>query len=109
MIGLGRECKWLYLLQALASHIALAASTGHSSSNLWHSRLGHPSFSKLALLNKLIGSEVSNKSYCCEVCHFSKQKRLPFPSSSHVSAQPFELDHCDLWGPFATCTIEGFK
>ena len=63
------------MLQALASHTALAASAGHSSLDLWHSRLGHLSFSKLFLLNKLVGSKVSNKSDCCEVCHFSKQKR----------------------------------
>ena len=67
------------------------------------------SFSKLSLLNKLVGSKAFNKSNCCEVCHFSKEKRLPFPSSSHVSVQPFELVHCDLWGPFSTCTVEGFR
>ena len=99
MIGLGRQCQRLYLLQAPASHIAhtaLVVSTSHSSSNLWHSRLGNLSFSKIALMNELVGSEVLNKSNCCDVRHFSKQKRLPFPSSSHVSAQPFELVHCDL-------------
>ena len=88
MIGLGKECQELYLLQAPASQIApttLVASTSQSSSTLWHSKLGHPSFSKISLLNKLVGSEAFNKSDCCEVCHFSKQKRLPFPSRSHVS------------------------
>ncbi|XP_075654949.1 uncharacterized protein LOC142625133 [Castanea sativa] len=37
------------------------------------------------------------------------QKRLPFTVSTHVSSKPFELIHCDLWGPFATNTIDGFK
>ena len=76
---------------------------------LWHSRLGHPSFSNLSLLNKIVSSEAFNNLDCCEVCHLSKQKRLPFPSSSHVSVQPFKLVHCDLWGPFSTCTVEGFR
>ena len=106
---MGKKCRGLYLLQAPTSHIALAASVGHSSSDLWHSRLGHPSFSKLVLLNKLVGFKVSNKSDCCEVCHFSKQQRLPFSSSTHVSTQLFEVVHCDLWGLFATCTVDCFK
>ena len=38
-----------------------------------------------------------------------KQKRLPFSISTHVSHKPFELMHSDLWGPFSTCTVEGFK
>ncbi|XP_075663333.1 uncharacterized protein LOC142632900 [Castanea sativa] len=69
MIGLGKECPRLYLLQAPASQptpIALVASTSHSSSTLWNNRLGHPSFSKFSLLNKLVDSEVFNKSDCCE-------------------------------------------
>nr|XP_023889801.1 uncharacterized protein LOC112001870 [Quercus suber] len=36
-------------------------------------------------------------------------KRLPFSISTHVSSAPFELIHCDIWGPFATCTVEGYK
>lgn len=109
MIGLGKECRELYLLQAPTSHTTLATSASHSSSNLWHSRLGHPSFSKLVLLNKLVGSNFSNKLDCYEFCHFSNQKRIPFSSSRHVSSLLFELIHCDLWGRFATCTIKGFE
>lgn len=45
---------------------------------LWHSHLGYPSHSKLALLNKLILSDVSNKSHCYDVCYFSKQKYFFF-------------------------------
>ena len=78
-IGLGKECRGLYLLQDLPSHTTLVVHTGHSSSsNLWHSHLGHPSYSKLALLNKLVLSNVSNKSRCYDVCYFSKQKYFFF-------------------------------
>ena len=110
MIGLGKESKGLYLLQHAPSHTALATNASSSStSTLWHTRLGHPSFSKLALLNKIVASDVANRSDCCDVCQFSKQKRLPFSISTHVSHKPFELMHSDLWGPFSTCTVEGFK
>ena len=30
------------------------------------------------------------------ICHFAKQKRLSFPSSTHVSHCLFDLVHCDL-------------
>ena len=113
MIGQGRESNGLYLLDSShqqRSTALIATSTNpFSSTELWHNRLGNPSFSKLQLLKGVVNIDVSNKTTCCDVCHFSKQKRLPFSISAHVSSAPFELIHCDLWGPFSTCTIEGYK
>ena len=40
---------------------------------------------------------------------FSKQKRLLVAFSLHISKFQFQLIHCDLWGPFSTPTIEGFR
>ena len=92
-----------------ASALAAAVSSV-SSSALWHNRLGHPSHSKLHLLKQFVHVVDTNKSAsCCDICHFSKQKKLPFASSTHVSNKPFDLIHCDLWGPFATSTIDGFR
>ena len=108
MIGLGRECNGLYLLQNSSVHITFTVKAS-SSSALWYTRLGHPSYSKFSLLRIVLDVNVSNKLDCCDVCHFSKQKRLPFVCSNHVSNKPFELIHCDLWGPFTTCTFDGFK
>ena len=100
MIGLGKESNRLYLLQDSNSRNApttLTTNVGHTSpSNLWYHRLGHPSCSKLALLKQIIQFDISNKATCCDVCHYSKQKRLPFTPSAHVSSKPFELIHCDL-------------
>ena len=55
-IGLGKESKGLYLLQNCHTATILAAHSNASLSTfaLWHSRLGHPSYSKLALLNNLV-------------------------------------------------------
>ena len=122
MIGLGKASKGLYLLQqSLPSSSVLAASSqlpisipsvsNNSANNvdLWHFRLGHPSYAKLSLLNKFVSGLNSNKAACCDICHFAKQKRLSFPNSSHVSDCPFDLVHCDLWGPFSIPTIEGYR
>ena len=99
MIGQGRESNGLYLLDFSYQQrsTALTATTSpFSSIELWHTRLGHPSFSKLQLLKRVININAFNKTTCCDVCHFSKQKRLPFPISTHVSSAPFDLIHCDL-------------
>ena len=112
MIGQGRESNGLYLLDFSyqQSSTALTATTSpFSSIELWHTRLEHPSFSKLQLLKRVVNINAFNKTTCCDVCHFSKQKRLPFPISNHVSSTPFDFIHCDLWGPFATYTVEGYK
>ena len=114
MIGLGKAHNGLFLLQdsgCKSSASALtAAVTSVSSSDLWHSRLGHPSTSKLQFLKQYVNDVHINKtaSYC-DICHFSKQKKLPFSASTHVSSNPFDLLHCDLWGPFATSTVDGFR
>ena len=62
------------------------------------------------MLKQLVHDVNINKiASCCDICHFSKQKRLPFTASTHVSTNPFDLLHCDLWGPFATSTVDGFR
>ena len=114
MIDLGKAHNGLYLLQESGckpSTSALAAvATSVSSSDLWHNRLGHPSASKLQLLKQYVNDVRINKTApCCDICHFSKQKKLPFSVSTHVSSNPFDLLHCDLWGPFATSTVDGFR
>ena len=111
---MGKAHNGLFLLQDLgctssASSFATVV-TFVSSSDLWHSRLGHPSHSKIQLLKQHVHNVNINKTAsCCDICHFSKQKKLPFTASTHVSTHPFDLLHCDLWGPFATNTVDGFR
>ena len=61
------------------------------------------------MLKQVVQFDVSNKIPCCDVCHFSKQNRLPITPSTHVSSKPIELIHCDLWDPFAINIVDGFK
>jgi hypothetical protein len=37
----------------------------------------------------------------------AKQHKLSFPVSTSVSQFPFDLVHCDIWGPLATKSING--
>jgi len=64
---------------------------------IWHSRLGHLSNAKLALMkDNNVPLFNDNKEFHCEICPLAMQKRLPFNSSTHVSNQCFDLIHCDL-------------
>ncbi|KAJ0890287.1 putative RNA-directed DNA polymerase [Helianthus annuus] len=77
-------------------------------SNLWHSRLGHPSDQVLTVLKEMFGVK-SIEHGPCDVCHRSKQVRVPFPISEHKSKTVGELVHLDLWGPYKVTSYEGFK
>ena len=49
--------------------------------SLRHSRLGHPSFQRLVLLQSLVPEIINcsnNRSFVCPICPIAKQKRLSF-------------------------------
>lgn len=46
---------------------------------LWHARMGHPSTQVLQSLSHMFRCSFNlNKVDCCDICHKSKQCRLPF-------------------------------
>ena len=125
MIGLGKLHNNMYLLQTLGNCKSLLETTAilesvlhsfvHFVSHvpivtkpyLWHLRLGHVSDDKLHHCIPNVTSFHSNKDYI--VCPIAKHKRLHFPTSSHLSVNAFDLIHCDVWGPFAKATYDGFR
>jgi len=50
-----------------------------------------------------------NTSFVYDVCHFAKQKRLPFPLSASKSKKCFNLIHIDLWGLYSISSIHSYK
>lgn len=101
-IGRGHKKGGLYFLD-VSTFVAAVITT---SSTTWHARFGHPSSSALKCLAPVLGF---NKDSCdhCEVCHLSKQTRLPFPLHTPTSSSLFELIHVDVWGKYATPTKNG--
>ena len=103
-IGLGRKNRrGIYELVAdspstgLQALFALSASSSSlHDSFMWHCRLGHPSFVKLKeTLPWLHLSE-----FHCESCELGKHHRSSYPSrTSPPTHRPFDLVHCDVWGP----------
>ena len=113
-IGLGRENgRGIYELVADSPSMGLQAlfalSTSSSSlhdSFLWHCRLGHPSFVKLKeTLPWLYLSE-----FHCESCELGKHHRSSYPSrTGPPTHRPFDLVHCDVWGPAPHTSPTGGK
>ncbi|CAL1398408.1 unnamed protein product [Linum trigynum] len=119
-IGLAQVDKGLYLfsdskLQEFHSPVpsssfaAGVSSSKFSTSDIWHARLGHPSFSRMQFVKNVCNDVVLPSSKHCETCHLSKQKRLPFPNSTSVSSDAFSLIHVDIWGPLNTISREGYS
>lgn len=104
-IGLGRRHGDLYYFHPPPSPTSHHVST---PPNLWHMRLGHPSDARLRLLaTKNFDISFSNKP--CDFCPLAKQTRLPFTLSSITSTAPFDLIHCDIWGPHKVSSHSGAK
>ena len=76
--------------------------------HLWHLRLGHISPSRLKIVSPLLPlPNVHFLNNDCNVCPMAKQTRVPFSNSSISTHFPFDLIHCDIWGPHKTPTHSG--
>jgi hypothetical protein len=107
MIGSGEQCGGLYYMSPLqrtpVSHQVSQAS------NIWHMRPGHPSLSRLKLVSPSLSPNNMSFDNNCNVCPMAKQTRLPFPLSSISTHAPFDLLHCDIWGPHKAPTHSGAR
>ncbi|CAH9134862.1 unnamed protein product, partial [Cuscuta epithymum] len=98
-IGVGDRRGGVYYFRSL-ERAQVHVVAGNDSGDLWHSRLGHPSVKVLRLvtcLNKTVLQSVQNKA--CDACLRGKQTRDIFSISNARAVEPFELIHCDVWGP----------
>ena len=130
MIGVGQANDGLYLLQSgstlqhsssslddfLASHNLSTVSNSFSATtsantlpSLWHSRLRHPSNSRLQALSHVFHFLKNSYNNACNICPLAKQKCLPFPFNNNLSTFAFDLLHMDVWGPYSTPTLDGYK
>nr|KYP43047.1 Retrovirus-related Pol polyprotein from transposon TNT 1-94 [Cajanus cajan]KYP69794.1 Retrovirus-related Pol polyprotein from transposon TNT 1-94 [Cajanus cajan] len=51
----------------------------------------------------------SYSSSTCHICPVAKFKRLPFQCHNHFCTKPFDLIHCDVWGPYRHPTYNSMK
>ena len=115
LIGMGRRQGNLYLLdssvfRSISFAFVVDNNTFAHVNKLWHFRLGHPSNVKLSVLKPHLQLQSNgNTNLSCSICPLAKQKRLPFDCHNNLSPSPFDLIHCDIWGPFHIPTHDGFR
>jgi len=63
--------------------------TASDLKTFWHFRLGHASTKSTDVIKNKFAFVKYNKFFICEVCHFAKQKRLPFPPIASESKKMF--------------------
>jgi hypothetical protein len=86
----------------------VSVSVKDPSTDLWHYRLGHLSSSRINLLHSLFPQQIQvDSNNVCNICPLAKQRKLSFPISQNSSKFPFELIHCDIWGPFSIKSSNG--
>lgn len=102
MIGKGDRVGDLYLFYPISHTSHITAAVNKVSASTWHNRLGHPSSKSLEVLKTLLPCDELHSLHLspCYVCPKAKQCRLPFIGHNNLSNSPFDLIHCEIWGPY---------
>lgn len=122
-IGLAELHIGLYYLKVLGKDEISMNNVIPSSSNnnvvsssisipktaLWHFRFGRVFSEKLSMPCKDFPMIHVNKNKVCDICHFARQRKLPYIVSSSRAAAPFEMLHMDIWGPYSFHSIHKHK
>lgn len=77
----------------------------------FHSQLGHLLDQRLVNLQEKLHCTVSrlHKNNPCYICPLVKQRKLHFVSHNNMASSPFDLIHCDIWGPFDVIAHAGHQ
>jgi hypothetical protein len=99
----GRCEMGLYPIKSVRRTLAkLIAGVMKPSVDLWHNRLGHPSFSTVDFVlknNEFPFEEKASSGLVCDACQKAKSHQLPYKRSDSMSSHPLELAFSDVWGP----------
>ncbi|XP_010484894.1 PREDICTED: uncharacterized protein LOC104763183 [Camelina sativa] len=108
LIGVGKQQNGLYFFRGL--DVAAAYKVDSVSVDVMHCRLGHPSSTSMEMLQfSDLSSSSGFDSQSCDVCIRARQTHDSFPLSNNKTSFPFELIHCDLWGPYRTTALCGSR
>lgn len=111
MIGKGDKFEDLYVLDKSNLNSVSTTFVNTVPAHIWHSRLVHASFGHLDTLKHHLHCDGSrlNKADLSYICPLAKQRRLSFDSHNHTSQFPFDLVHCDVWGPYHVPSHAGHR
>ncbi|KAL4352591.1 hypothetical protein GQ457_06G020380 [Hibiscus cannabinus] len=108
----GRRLESIYVMSAEAAYVD--KTRRNETSDLWHMRLSHVSYSKLdvmmkkSMLKGLPKLEVRTDTICAG-CQYGKAHQLPYEESKYRANEPLELIHSDVFGPVKQTSIGGMK
>ena len=115
-IGLARIQQGLYHLpwqdpkdvMETESKVAAIKASPEEEIMKIHQRMGHPSFYLLKHMYPHL-FEGNKIEMICDACQLGKFKRTTYPSNDNRKLKPFQLIHCDVWGPAPKDDILGNK
>lgn len=109
----GVRSNGLYVLSAktIVGSLDISEAQNLSQPNIWHLRLAHISEKGLYELNKqgLLKSLQHTSVGLCEDCLRGKATRVRFQKGLHVSKEPLDYVHSDLWGPSSITSNGGAR
>jgi histone deacetylase 1/2 len=90
---------------------ALSTDKLASQFHIWHLRLGHAHNKAVQSVLHLCKIPFSNNNAftSCTFCCVGKSHKLYAPLSNTVYTKPFEVIHCDLWGPAPFTSYYGYN
>ncbi|XP_022861542.1 uncharacterized protein LOC111381922 [Olea europaea var. sylvestris] len=111
MIGRGDKVQDLYVLDIRFFNSVSNVFVGKVVAHIWHNRLGYLSIKRLEALKEHVTCDILkiNKHLPCYICPIAKQRRLSFESNNNLSRKPFDLLHCDIWGPYHVPSHLGYR
>ena len=81
--------------------------------NVLHRRWGHLNYQSIQRMvseGQLLGiNKVTGKPMFCEPCELGKHQRLSLKTPRQRASRPFELIHCDIFGPITPMSRSGAK
>ncbi|KAL6334508.1 hypothetical protein AAG906_016061 [Vitis piasezkii] len=108
----GRRLESVYVMSAETAYVDKTRK--NETTDLWHMRLSHVSYSKLTVMMKksmlkgLPQLEV-RKDTICAGCQYGKAHQLPYEESKWKAKGPLELIHSDVFGPVKQASLSGMK
>ena len=117
MIGRGDKCQGLYehnatdMVGCSAANWQPPLSVNSVSATIWHNPLGHLSHKQPTVLMPQVHCndfDCYQNSTPFYICPLAKHRRLSFVAHNHLSQYPFDLVHCDVWGPYHVTSVSGY-
>ena len=101
MIDKGKKLERLYVLNNKNLYSTAHVNTVSVSVQSCHNRLSHLSSNCLDKLKDQLHYTTSKfpTNSPCYIFPLAKQRQLSFASHNNIPSSPFDLIHCDIWGP----------